>query len=260
MIDLPGYPVNPEQLAYIDQRQAEMRERMRSVPEKGQVIPFRGREYVVLPGVFWPQVDDSGIGSCTPLLENYKINRGESVLDIGTGTGVIAIDAANRGASHVTGLDSNLQAAITAYRNAFNLAGRGFGLYSKLWVYQSDMFSILGTPAYPRAPKNPLGEVLALPTFDVITGNLPFRNKPAHDEVEASMWDTDFRVHRRFFAEAHKYLKPEGRIYLAQANFGGVEEALALAEQHGYASRLIGATHMPDNDPRVFYCFEMKRR
>ncbi|HIG95533.1 TPA: hypothetical protein HA249_01410 [Candidatus Woesearchaeota archaeon] len=37
-------------------------------------------------------------------------------------------------------------------------------------------------------------------------------------------------------------------------------EMLELAEQHDYTSRLIGATRMPEPDPRVFYAFEMTKR
>jgi len=242
-IELPGYPVTPEQLKEVDRLQAEMRENIRNF-HHGELrdTHFAGMRLVLFPGTFFPEVNYTGIGSCTPLLHQYHVRQGEEVLDVGTGSGVIAIDAAYRGAKRVVALDINESAVRSTRYNAqlHNHAGRT----DQIDVRLSDVFQAL-------KPEE---------LFDVITANLPFRNKPAHDEVEGAMWDTDFRLHREFFANAHKYLKPDGRIYLAQANFGGVEEMLELAEQHGYTSRLIGSTRMPEPDPRVFYAFEMTRK
>ncbi len=246
MIDLPGYPITPEQMEQVEEHQASMCERMRSVPKEGQMIKFRGKEYFVLPGVFWPQVDgDSGIGSCTPILDYYRIESAEVVLDFGTGSGVLAIDAALRGAAPVYAVDSNPDAVKSAQMNAERQG-------VSCWIQSLELLSYFRTKVWTDNKNRCL--------LDVMLGNLPFRNKPANDEVEAAMWDTDFAAHREFFSFADRYLHHNGRIYLAQANFGGVEEALALAEQHGFKHQLIGTTPMPGDDPRVFYCFEMTRR
>lgn len=96
--------------------------------------------------------------------------------------------------------------------------------------------------------------------FDVITGNLPFRNKYASDLVEASQWDTNFEVHKKFFSGVNKHLKPEGRVYLSQANFDPIKKMKELANISGFDVKLIGKKIMPNDDPRIFYAFELTRK
>ena len=93
--------------------------------------------------------------------------------------------------------------------------------------------------------------------FDVITGNLPFRDKKAFNKIEATMWDTNLRIHTAFFKGAKKHLKPNGRIYLSQANFGAIYEMRQMAEKHGFSVKLIGLKTM-SNDLRKFYAYELK--
>ena len=50
----------------------------------------------------------------------FPMESGKSVLDIGTGTGLIAIMAAQRGAESVTGVEIDPIAAEQAYKNALN--------------------------------------------------------------------------------------------------------------------------------------------
>jgi len=83
-------------------------------------------------------------------------------------------------------------------------------------VRQSDLFEALGDER-----------------FDVITANLPFRNKPAHDVVAMSQWDTDFRTNTRFFEDVGRHLRPQGRIYFVQSNFGEIEAVMRLARAAG---------------------------
>ena len=93
--------------------------------------------------------------------------------------------------------------------------------------------------------------------FDVIIANLPFEKKMAEDIVEKSLWDIDLQTNKKFFEEVKNHLKPNGRVYLAQSNFGAVDEVIALAESKGFVVKLIGQTEMPA-DPRIFYAFELE--
>ena len=222
-----------EQLDEITRRQKEMQEQFRSVPDRGQHIEYLGKKFIVYQNVFWP-FDDS-----QPLVENYKINRGDYVLDAGTGSGVIAVFSASKGAKKVVALDINPDAVKTAKENVIL-----HGFADTIDVRLSDMFDAL----------------LADERFDVITGNLPFRNKTATDYVESSQWDTNLNFHKRFFTEVSRYLKPTGRIYLSQANFGAVDEMKQLADASGFAVKLIGQKVMSNNDPRIFYAFELTRK
>ena len=217
-----------EQLDEITRQQKEKQNLFRAVPDSGKIIEYLGKEFMVYKNVFWPS-DDS-----KPLVENYKINPGDYVLDVCTGSGVIAIFSAYKGAKGVVALDISVDAVKTAKENA-----RRHGFKDTIDVRLSDMFDALRD-----------GE-----KFDVITGNLPFKNMIANDAVEATFWDTNLEVQKKFFNNVHKYLKPNGRIYITQSNYGAVEEMKQLANASGFDIRLIGQKTMPNNDSRVFYAF-----
>lgn len=224
--------IDAEQIENITKRQIAMQNKFRGVPDSGVKVEYLGKEFIVYRNVFWPYEDSK------PLVENYKINSGDYVLDVCTGSGVIAVFSAYKGAEKVVAIDLNPDAVRTAKENA-----KLHGFSDIIDVRLSDMFTSIRDDEQ----------------FDVITGNLPFRNKHASDFVESSQWDTDFEVHKKFFAGVNKYLKPNGRVYLSQANFGPIEEMKKLANASGFYVELIGEKTMSDNDPRIFYAFELTR-
>lgn len=213
--------------------QVERQAMFEEVPEEGQKIEYLGKEFIVYKGVFWP-FDDS-----KPLVENMEIYPGESVLDVCTGCGVIAVFSAYNGAGRVVALDIMPNAVRAAKENA---KSHGFG--DTIDVRLSDMFDALDD-----------GE-----QFDIITGNLPFRNLDARDAVEATMWDKRLRAHMKFFAGADKHLKSGGRVYLSQANFGTVKEMKTLADYAGFNVQLAAAMSQPDPGQAVFYAFQLERK
>lgn len=221
-----------QQLANITHLQKAKQKQFRSVPKKGRMIEYLGKKFIVYRTVFWPY-DDS-----TLLVEKYDIKPGEHVLDVGTGCGVIAIFSASKGASRVVAIDTNPAAVRATKKNA-----QSHGVSHIIDARCSDLFD-----------KVPDGE-----TFDVITVNLPYRNKAAKNLVEASFWDTGFQTYQRFFLEVSKYLNSNGRIYLAQANYGDIEMMKQLANLAGFAVKRIGKKIISRDDPRVFYVFELKR-
>jgi release factor glutamine methyltransferase len=174
-----------------------------------------------------------------PLVQHFSIEPGERVLDLCTGSGVIAIMAAYAGAGAVVALDSNPDAVRTARTNA--ALHRFAGVID---VRESDLFAAV-------AP----GE-----TFEVITMNPPYTPHLASDHVEASTWDSHFALHQRFFADVQQFLTPGGRIYLGQASFGPLARIQALATQAGFAIRLIGSEHVETELPRTYYAFQLTPR
>jgi len=137
----------------------------------------RGLPFTVFPGVFQPSPDSMA------LLRHTQIRADETVLDIGTGTGIQAIFAA-RITHRVVATDINPAAVENTRLNAYRL-----GLADRISVRLSDLFSAIG-------PQE---------RFDVILFNIEYPNSDA-DQV---LWD----VHERFFAQAKRHLKPGGRIY-----------------------------------------------
>lgn len=214
----------------LDTIQRERQKLIRSVPDNGQYIEYLGKKFIVYKNVFWPFEDSM------PLVENYIINPSDHVLDVCTGSGVIAIFSAYNGAEKVLAIDINPDSIFTANENT-----KLHGFDDIIEIRQSDMFSAI---QYNEK-------------FDVITGNLPFRNQLAKDLVEASQWDSNLNAHQSFFKEVRKHLKPNGRIYLSQANFGAVDEMKQFAKDAGFNVKLIGQKSMPKSDLRVFYAFEL---
>jgi release factor glutamine methyltransferase len=95
--------------------------------------------------------------------------------------------------------------------------------------------------------------------FDVITANLPFRDKPAHDVVARSQWDTNFETNTGFFEQVGRYLKPGGRIYFAQASFGAIEQTRKLAEANGYTVRELDSAAADKAEIKKFFVYLIQR-
>lgn len=215
----------------IDRWHISRQEGFRAVPEEGRSVRYLGKDFWVFPNTFWPFTDSH------PLVRNLYVVAGGSVLDVGTGSGVIGVFACYKGAGRVLALDINPDAVRSA---AFNARQHGFK--DVMEVRLSDLFEHAGDEQ-----------------FDVITANLPFRDKPASDAVEGSTWDTDFRTNTSFFEEVDRYLKPGGRIYYSHASFGSLDEIKRLAGAAGFVVRLIAEKTADKSGQRVFYAFLIQR-
>jgi len=215
--------------SFTDQWQAQRQQLFKSVPPEGRKVRYLDKEFIVYPDTFWPFADSM------PLVRHFNVAPGESVLDVGTGSGVIGIFACYRGASRVVGVDVNPAAVQSAMHNVGM-----HGFVDTMTVRQSDLFEALGDER-----------------FDVITANLPFRNKPAHDVVAMSQWDTEFRTNTRFFEGVGRHLKPEGRIYFVQANFGEIAAMQRLAQAAGLQTRELASEALDDTRRQEFFVYEM---
>lgn len=223
--------ISPINEMKVDRWQRSRQKAFKEVPDQGRTITYLGKKFHVYPDTFWPFLDSQ------PLVRNFRIEAGESVLDVGTGSGVIAVFSCYAGAARVLALDINPAAIRSATHNAHE-----HGFDGVMEVRRSDLFEQVGDER-----------------FDVITANLPFRNKAAHDVVARSQWDTAFQTNTRFFKEAGKYLKPDGRIYFAHANFGDVDEVKRLAQEAGFDLQLLASSVPGEAEERQFYAYLIKR-
>ncbi|WP_457351635.1 methyltransferase [Roseateles sp. P5_D6] len=216
-------------MSYTDQWQAQRQQLFKSVPPEGRKVRYLDKEFLVYPDTFWPFADS------LPLVRNFTVAPGETVLDVGTGSGVIGIFACYQGAGRVVGVDINPAAIQSATHNA-----QMHGFAGTMTALQSNLFEALGDEQ-----------------FDVITANLPFRNKPAHDVVAMSQWDTDFKTNTRFFEGVGRHLKPKGRIYFVQSNFGEIEAMKRLAQTAGLQTRELASEATDETGRQQFFVYEM---
>lgn len=152
-----------------------------------RMATVNGREFAVTGDVVIPSAQS------VYLITHFEIKPGETVLDIGTGSGVQAVFAADN-ASHVLATDINPLAVGVARYNV----GRN-KLDHKIEVRESDLFS-----AIKETEK-----------FDVILFNIDY---PYNQEGQG-LW----KVHERFFANVRKHLKRGGRIYYQSGLLGNVQ-------------------------------------
>lgn len=117
------------------------------------------------------------------LLEHTEIKEDETVLDMGTGSGIQAIYAAEK-ARHVLATDINERALSNTMINA-----QRHGVENKISVRKSDLFN----------------DIKADEKFDVIITSIPY----AWNDNTRANW----RLHERYFEQVGKHLNPDGRIY-----------------------------------------------
>lgn len=167
-------------------------------------------ELVIYPGVRPPTIN--GIH----LLEYFRVNDGEEVLDIGTGSGLHAIFAARK-AKRVVATDIVPLAAANAGFNATRL-----GLEKKIELRSGDLF----------------GPIKDGEKFDVFFFNINF--------PFASDGSARNTLHERFFAEVRQYMKPGARIYYQTSfveNFPLIHDML---KRHGFRIMEMHTMHMPE--------------
>ena len=219
-MDLPGFT---------DEWQRQRQQLFKSVPPQGCTVRYLDKDFVVYPDTFWPFADS------LPLVRHFRVEPGDAVLDVGTGSGVIGIFACYRGAARVVGVDINPAAVRSATHNV-----EMHGFAGTMEVRRSDLFEALGDER-----------------FDVVAANLPFRDKPAPDVVAMSQWDTDFRTNTRFFEGVGRHLRPGGRIYFVQSNFGEIEATLRLAQRAGLQVTELARESVDDTRRQEFVVYQM---
>jgi release factor glutamine methyltransferase len=161
------------------------------------------------PGVYRPQAD-TGL-----LAEALRAARvGVKVLDVGTGTGALALEAALSGAAEVVAVDDCARAVFAARVNVWLRR-------LPIQVFRSDLF-----------------EAVAGQVFDVIVANPPYvcsdgfrgTRGPAH------MWDggpSGRAVLDRLCCAVPSLLAPDGTLLLVQSALCGVQETICRLREEG---------------------------
>ncbi len=155
------------------------------------------------------------------LAETLEVKPGEIALDVGTGTGIIALLMARK-AKRVLGVDVNPKAVELARKNAL-LNGIG-----NVEFRLSDLF------------ENVSGK------FDVITFNAPYLPGEPEEPIDLALvgGETGREVIDRFIREVPDYLTENGRVYLVQSSITGIEETLNLFRKVGLRAEVVAKRHL----------------
>jgi len=208
----------------------------RTRADRPKVFTMYDRTWDLLPEVFAPIYSPStGIAMDFLGLEGaLTVPRTGSFLEIGCGTGMIAVSAALAGCDRVVATDIN----PAAVRNAgMNAARHGVG--DRLTATHSDLFAQLDE--HER--------------FDTIFWSSNYVAAPAgyeyQNEHEHAYVDPGYRTHQRFLAKASNWLNPGGTILLHFCTRGDLAGLLRAAGKHGQALRMLRGKMIQEGEVSV---------
>lgn len=179
-----------------------------------QVTRAAGFRLTVRPTVFHPRYFISS--ECFAEFIDGLDLRGKRVVDVGTGSGILALAAARAGADFVVAADINPNAALTAADNA---RANGF-------------------PAVKAVCSNLLAAFAARPLFDVILSSPPKHAGEPRDLADRG-WHAGpaYRDIVALFEQAQERLRPGGRIYVMVSSDSDLDLFGRLIDQAGLRAR-----------------------
>lgn len=179
-------------------------------------VRVAGLTLLLGPTVFNPKLHFTSSFFAEHIRRPGVVAPSDRVLEVGTGSGILAISAALAGALHVTAVDLN-PAAVLAARMNVSL----YGLAGKVRVLQGDMF-----------------EAVEEESFDLIICNPPYlRGEPTSPGTLAYMAGDDFRWLRRFAQAAPDHLASNGRCLLVLADSTDLRAIVSIFSQRGWRVR-----------------------
>jgi release factor glutamine methyltransferase len=184
--------------------------------QSSRVTRAAGFRLTVRPTVFHPRYFLSS--ECFADFISRLDLSGKRVVDVGTGSGILALAAARAGAENVTATDINPNAAFAAAENA-----RANGLGDRVNALCSDLLSAL-------APR---------PLFDVILSSLPkHAGEPRNLADRGWHAGPNYRDIAASFDQSRERLKPDGRVYIMVSSDSDLDLFGTLIDQAGFRARL----------------------
>lgn len=180
---------------------------------------YDGVEYNECSEVY-PPAEDTFL-----LIDNLKLSSEDSVLEIGTGTGLVSICASYK-CSNVTSTDINPHAIKCATSNV-KLNNR-----NNVTIIKSDLFENIKD------------------TYDLIIFNTPYLPVIEEEHVDddySKAWDggeNGREVIDKFIKQAPTYLKKEGKIQLVQSSLSDNKKTLEMLEELGLKAEITAIEHI----------------
>jgi release factor glutamine methyltransferase len=173
---------------------------------------------LVLPGVLRPRSDAWLVAQ---VMREHGFARGASVLDVFTGSGVLGIAAARRGAQAVTAVDISRRAVLNARLNA-RLNG------VRMRVLRGDLFAPVAGERFDLILANP-------PYLPSETNQLPVRGA-------AMAWEggVDGRsLLDRLCTRAVEHLNATGHVLIVQSSLSGEQATLDALRSSGLGADVL---------------------
>jgi methylase of polypeptide subunit release factors len=164
------------------------------------------------------------------LIMQAALPPAQLAMDIGTGTGVIALALAKRGIRKIIATDNNPRAIASASSNVAL-----FGFTPQIEIQQSDLF-----------PEQQSGSVQQA---DLIVCNPPWIPGKPSSLLETAVYDPEQRMLRGFVRQVAQHLKPNGEAWLVLSD---------LAEHLGLRQRGDLLKLFADSGLRVIDRLEVK--
>jgi S-methylmethionine-dependent homocysteine/selenocysteine methylase/predicted nicotinamide N-methyase len=191
--------------------------------EGGRVLyPLPFPELTIDPGVFVPT---PGSFLCWKYVLTSTLGEGKRCLDVGCGSGILAVQLALNGASHVHAIDIDRNAVANTLANAFRngVSDRVTGAEADLYEWEpEERYDVVVASLY-QMPVDP---------FEEPTGHRPL------DYWGRTLLDHFLRLLPRVLAD-------EGRAYLMQLSIVGQRETQRQLEELGFASRVVDFSFFP---------------
>lgn len=210
---------------------------------EGITVDAIGAPLTIRPHVYMPT--DQSVPAM--YAEYAGVIRGRHVLDMGTGTGVLAILAAKLGARSVVATDLTPDAVANA---RLNVTGAGVG----------DIVQV-------RAPGS-LFDATPGESFDVIMFNVPWLDGEPGTRYDIARYDPGFATLRAFVAGCGNHLRPAGSVLvqlsdIARADgadpIGVLRAAADAAALRVHSSHTIQRRSRTAGGTETVYVFELRR-
>src|SRR3989338_1337085 len=189
---------------------------------------FKDVELAVLEGVYEPR-EDSYL-----LAEAVDVKPGNRVLDMGTGSGIQAVNAALAGAREVWAVDVNPKALENARLNFERLKLEG-----KLVVRESELFEEI-----------PEGE-----RFDVIVFNPPYLPSEGIEDLAVDGGVEGRQFLDEFLEQFKFFLAPGGSAYFLQNDLNGAEKTGEMLGRLGIRHEMAAHKKVSFEELFVFRCW-----
>lgn len=176
--------------------------------ERGVEVPVLGQRIYPDYGVFSPT--RSEYVDLVDRVAAEELVPGCTVTEVGTGTGVLAIVLARKGAGHVTATDVNSRAVVCARRNV-ELAGQA----DRIDVVEADLWPVQESAG-------------TLARADIVVFNPPWLPGTPTSDLELGIYDAGSDILRRFLAQLADRLVDGGEGWLVLSD---------LAEHLGLRTR-----------------------